>query len=342
MAPFAPATPWGGPCQALGVFTIITLLASHLKRSQAARLVLIGAACLLAGAGAFSLTQHVSYGTGLYWAITTATTVGYGDVTPKDSAGRVVAVLVMLTTIPLFASAFALFAGAIAATHVRRLLGMVERAPASDEVMVLGWHPSVPRLAAEITAAHQRSVVVVTTADTSGLPPSVRVVRADPTDEQALRRAAPQRAAQLLIAATSDAETLVTAVLIRQAAPKTPAVAIAHSPQIATALSDLGVAVTVSADELLAHTLAKSLEAPHAGELLLRLVDSDGYQLQELPVDDSTVGQTLSHVRQSHPHLVLGAVHDCGVTLGVAQDPTLSAGDRLLVLRPEPAPPATR
>lgn len=317
--------------------TVIALLKEHLTRSQAARLVLVGLACLLVGAGAFSITQRVTYGTGLYWAITTATTVGYGDVTPKNSAGRVVAVLVMLTTIPLFASAFAFFAGAIAATHVRRLLGMVERQPAAEEIMVLGWHPSVPRLAAELIEGRNRSVVVVTTADTSGLPGSVRVVKAEPTSEEALRRAAPQRAAQLLVAATSDADTLVTAVLARRAAPQTPVIAIAHSPQVASALNDLGVAVTVSADELLAHTLAKSLEAPHAGELVLRMVDTDGYQLQEVPLDAAAVGQPLSQVRRSHPDLVLGAVHEGHVTLGVAQDPTLAAGDQLLILSPEPA-----
>jgi voltage-gated potassium channel len=113
-------------------------------------------------------------------------------------------------------------------------------------------------------------------------------------------------------------------------------VAVAHSPQVATALSDLGVTVTVSADELLAHTLAKSLEAPHAGELLLRLVDTDGYQLQELPIETSAIGQALSQLRQSHADLVLGAVHKGRVTFGITQDPTLSTGDKLLVLRPDP------
>jgi voltage-gated potassium channel len=37
-----------------------------------------------------------SIGSGLWWAVQTVTTVGYGDVIPKSLAGRLVAALVML------------------------------------------------------------------------------------------------------------------------------------------------------------------------------------------------------------------------------------------------------
>jgi voltage-gated potassium channel len=65
------------------------------------------------------------------WAITTATTVGYGDVTPHDAAGRVVASVVMLTTIPMLAPVFALVTGATAAAGIRRVLAMGRGFPAS-------------------------------------------------------------------------------------------------------------------------------------------------------------------------------------------------------------------
>ena len=42
-----------------------------------------------------------SLGLSYWWAITTVTTVGYGDVVPKDPAGRVVGSLLMLTGLSL-------------------------------------------------------------------------------------------------------------------------------------------------------------------------------------------------------------------------------------------------
>jgi voltage-gated potassium channel len=70
-------------------------------------LLIAAAAAATAGWGAlFSATQHVSMLAGCYWALTTATTVGYGDVTVRGDGGRLLAMAVMLTAIPLLAAAF--------------------------------------------------------------------------------------------------------------------------------------------------------------------------------------------------------------------------------------------
>jgi voltage-gated potassium channel len=64
------------------------------------------AGCITAGAVAFSLTQHTGFLTALYWSVATGSTVGYGDVTAHDTAGKLISIAVMLTAIPLLASAF--------------------------------------------------------------------------------------------------------------------------------------------------------------------------------------------------------------------------------------------
>lgn len=57
---------------------------------------------ILGGGAAFAAVeseQHLSAWDGVWWAMTTVTTVGYGDIRPKTDGGRVIAIVVMLVGI---------------------------------------------------------------------------------------------------------------------------------------------------------------------------------------------------------------------------------------------------
>ncbi|MCL4434948.1 MAG: ion channel [Actinobacteria bacterium] len=313
----------------------IQILIGKVRRHQALTLLLLAAFFTILGAILFSATQHVSLGTGLYWAITTATTVGYGDVTPHNAAGRIIAVGVMLTAIPLFGAIFALLAALATAARLRRMIGLDFRLPPKGYVVIYGNGRIIDRVVDELHSSGTPCVVVadISDDDLGPLEGRVHLVKGSPTSEGIVRKSHPEDASQVLITGDSDADVLVTAVLVRHIAPSTPIIAVTDSAKIARALDDLGVKLTVSGDELMGHTLAKSLEAPHAAEVLLRLVDSNGYKLQEVPVNQSDIGKQLSAVRSEHNDLVLGLVTmSHGVALGVGTDPVVSDGDHLIVV----------
>jgi voltage-gated potassium channel Kch len=66
---------------------------------------------------------------GMWWAIQTVTTVGYGDVTPKAIGGRIVAALVMLEGIAFVA----IVTAAITSTFVARAEHLQDVAAAEDD-----------------------------------------------------------------------------------------------------------------------------------------------------------------------------------------------------------------
>lgn len=81
----------------------------------------------LGGAAAFQAAedaQGVSFGDPLWWAVTTMTTVGYGDVYPQSALGRVVGVMVMLVG----SSFIALLIGAVAERFLHPKVEAVEGA----------------------------------------------------------------------------------------------------------------------------------------------------------------------------------------------------------------------
>jgi voltage-gated potassium channel len=287
---------------------------------------------IVAGGSAFAATQHLPFTTGIYWAITTATTVGYGDVIPKNPTGRVIASIVMLTTIPMLAGVFALFTGQAVSNRVRRILQMsTSRFPEGPYRLVIGMHPSVPKMIQELRRAGDAAVLVADI-EPNAVPHGVHLIRGDPTLPDVLRQANPAGAEHALICGTSDGDVLVIAVLLREQAPNLPITALASSVTVAEALRELGVAHVVSSEDIVAHTLAKSLEAPHAGDLLLRLIVSDGHQLVERKVAVGTPTRPLSACRNEAEHLVLGMVHEGKVSLGVGEDPDVVPGDLLLIV----------
>ncbi|HWJ08580.1 MAG TPA: potassium channel family protein [Nocardioides sp.] len=70
-------------------------------------------------------TTFQSWGDGLWWALTTMTTVGYGDHVPGTTSGRVVAALIMITGVAVLGAVAAvvalIFASAVANREERIL-----------------------------------------------------------------------------------------------------------------------------------------------------------------------------------------------------------------------------
>lgn len=84
------------------------------------------------GAGALAvevLSPHsfASTGDALWWAATTVTTIGYGDVVPGTSGGRVIAVFVMFASVATVSFTTAVVTATFVAYHQRRLGHDVER-----------------------------------------------------------------------------------------------------------------------------------------------------------------------------------------------------------------------
>jgi voltage-gated potassium channel Kch len=101
---------------------------------NAASVIVIATTVVVVGAGVVMTVidkqEYPDVGVGMWWALQTVTTVGYGDVTPAHLAGRLVGTVVMLEGTAFIAIVTAL----ITSTFVSRATRDYEAARAQDVV----------------------------------------------------------------------------------------------------------------------------------------------------------------------------------------------------------------
>ena len=143
--------------------TDATRLERRLDRALARAATPRGAAIVIAtvstvmtvGAGTvMTVIDHENYpsvGSGLWWAVQTITTVGYGDNVPMTLAGRLVAALVMLVGIGFLT----VITAAITSTFVSR--SRRERAPSDAEAALAEQFRQLDSRLERIEAALGRS-----------------------------------------------------------------------------------------------------------------------------------------------------------------------------------------
>jgi voltage-gated potassium channel len=99
---------------------------------RAAGVIVTATALVVVGAGILMrVLDHTEYGSiwvGMWWAMQTVTTVGYGDVTPHKAIGRIVASFVMLEGIAFLA----ILTATITSTFVARAALQHEREEAAE------------------------------------------------------------------------------------------------------------------------------------------------------------------------------------------------------------------
>ncbi len=168
-------------------------------------------------------SEIVAPGTYWWYFVVTSATVGYGDVFPTSTGGRLVGVYVIVGGIVTLTLLFTRLAEALQSVRGKRLRGVVTL-DLRDHVVLLGYAPQrTERIIDELTAEGRQQVALCAWDDVPENPvpdrPAVHFVRGDLTRDDVMSRAAVATARTVVIDGRDDNETLAIAVAVDHANP---------------------------------------------------------------------------------------------------------------------------
>ena len=306
---------------------------------------------LLALAGESALVGNlVDY---IYYYVTTATTVGYGDLSPQTASGRIWALFFVLPgSVAIFTATLGKAITDLSTIWRRRMNGLGDYSAYEGHTIVLGWQPvRTARLIALLKADNpsgDRIVLVAKALEQNPLPEEIDYVRADFLSTiSALHRAGIGCADRVIIRGVDDDETLAATLAVSSLKPGAHVVAhfederaaelIARQCPEVEAISSLSVELLVRA--------SRDPGASEVADRLLSAESSDTAFSMALPNDIGYMNylDLFIGLKRHYDVTLVGISEAAGknVDLNCPSDRLLGAGDTIFYVADERLSPDT-
>jgi voltage-gated potassium channel len=283
----------------------------------------------------------------MYQTVTTVTTVGFREVHPLSTGGRVFTMALILGGVGTALYSFTLVLEAVVEGQLQEVLGrrrMDRQIARMDGHVIVCGFGRVGRNLAHYVAGAGRDIVVieqdpVRAAAAEG---SVNVVRGDATSDEVLKEAGIERAGVFVTALNTDADNLFVTLTARSLREDLFIVARARVESSEAKLAQAGADRVVNPQRIGGSRMAAFVLQPHVAEFL-DVVMHDGtleFRLEELPLPDGSplAGRSLreAHIRDSTGALILALRDSEGeFTMNPPPETVLCAGQILISIGTE-------
>lgn len=282
----------------------------------------------------FHQVEHRSLFDAFYWAITTTTTVGYGDIVAETVIGKSIAIIVMLSGIGVLGLVLVSLTEFFVEQSLKRR--NLIRSFMEQHIIVCGWDKRLEIAIKELLAAKQQIVVV---AEVDNIPlehKQLLFIKGDPSNDENLTRANVTRAVRALISGRTETETLLAAIAVKKLNPGIHTTCIVADPKVIQALKRTGVDQTFSADEFLGLLLSRSVFVPKIATFMKEMLDIQGMDLHQERIPDEHEGKTFLEVleffKQHYEVIPVGIVRNSEVMVNPGKELELEKNDELLYI----------
>lgn len=287
------SSPFSLPLVILSLVAIPNVIAHRRRFDRAVELSTnqIAAAAAIIGAqiygtvGAYALRdQYTGLSTlvdAFYYTIVTASTVGYGDITPATQMARLFGMSVLIVGTASFAIALGSLLGPAIEARFEKALGRMTETQLElleNHILVLGRGDLTEIIIEELRDESEEFLVVTPDTEWASLmgERGVDVFVADPSDEASLRRAQIDDVRAVLVATNNDAEDALAVLTARQLNPNVTIVAGVTNRENVEKLRRAGADTVISPAIIGGHLLVESaMGRDEAEDVARQIVEAD-------------------------------------------------------------------
>jgi voltage-gated potassium channel len=330
----------------MAIFLILRQVMESVIQKSGYKIIIVGMLChivvtylLLLGAGENSITDNlVDF---IYWYSTTATTVGFGDITPKTDAGKLITSLwVMAGGIILVTSLFGAASSVFMNFWRNRLKGNVNFTSMRNHTVIVGWYGEqsermIDLLIAESTNSGEKIVLCDESLEENPLPEKILFVKGESiSNPQLLAKAGVEGASRIIVTGANDDQTLAVVLAINSMKHEAHLVAHFNNSQSAS-LAKQYVKNLEVASSMAMEILVRSARDPGTSDVIYDLLSIDtGVTLfsQVIQQGFSVYSRLAVQLREQHQATLIGFQKPgCEAQISPL-DCNLSVGDTLFYI----------
>lgn len=256
---------------------------------------------------------------GVWWAIVTISTVGYGDFVPASVSGRILGMILIVTGIAIFSLFITNLASSTVVAKDQREKGF-GTFKKNGHMLVIGWNERSRTYIRDTHKLFPHKEIVLVDDTLQKLPedyPYVRFIRGSPRGDEALNRANVKEAEIAVITAshhieeqTADANTILSLICIKNLAEDIYTIAEIITHQQVTNAKRAGADEVIEASYLVSLLLMNSTLYHGLTEVITTILEhqqKDHLCIQVLPTD--FIGKTFGESMQkenSNDQFLLG------------------------------------
>lgn len=310
------------------------------------RMILIGILILLLSATLiFYIEPKGQFGNlidAIWWAVVTATTVGYGDFFPVTVGGRLLAVILMFLGIGLFGGITATITDLFIKLEKRRELGQLT-ADYEGHIIICGWCDKTNEIIAQILNENIKNKQLVLIADLERDPfPDnnlVHFIKGKIDDKEILKKANVQKAktAIILNEDNNDATTVLSALTVNTLNPSLYSIAEISKKENKIHLENAGVSEVVVNNNINSRLMVRT--ALYHGistifnELLTNKVGNEIYMSEvDKEYINKKFAELFANLKQERKATLIGLKRENELLLNPDNSEMVLAGDSLIYI----------